>query len=382
MSGTGYAGILFGPGDPSGTSCTVVPRGGGLEILVDGRSRASLDYRSLEVSVTGLDDKYLCFAGPAGAEQRRVLVSDMAIAAHLFALGAPRSVVDQLGRAARTSTRRKAGRWTWLVVVAAVLIGLGLAAWAGFAWALDEIIEEIPPEWEAELGRAVATDLLAEHRVCADPALSGAVQEIGRRLVVGVGVTPYQWRIFVLDSDEVNAFALPGGYVFVNRALIEKAADGDEVAGVVAHEIAHVIDRHGLKNMVRQIGLMLIVYAVAGDSGAVEQFLAANAADMASMSFSRDQERAADERGARIMYAAGLDPAGLVRFMRQLSTEEGAIRESLAILSSHPASAERAEELSELMAGWGPARITPLAADWNAVKGLCSPVALTDPDQP
>ncbi|MBW2278436.1 MAG: M48 family metallopeptidase, partial [Deltaproteobacteria bacterium] len=194
--------------------------------------------------------------------------------------------------------------------------------------------------------------------------------------------TPYQWRIQVLDSDEVNAFALPGGYVFINRGLIEKAADGHGVGGVVAHEVTHVVERHGLKNLVREIGLMLILYAAVGDSGAIEQFLVANAAGMASMSFSRDQEREADEGGIRIMFLAGLDPTGLVRFMQALATEESAIQESLTILSSHPASADRAAELSELIAELGPPQVTPLESDWPAIRGRCSPIAINDPDQP
>lgn len=382
MRDDGYAGILFEPDRGGGTSCRVFPRGGGLEAHVDGQVRAVIEYASAVVSVTGVDDKYLSFAGPAGAGQVRVLVPEREIAAHIEALGAPRSMVDQLQRAARTRTKRKAGRWTALVAVAAVLVALVLAAWAGFAWALEKIVDEIPPEWEVELGRAVAGDLLSQQRVCSDPALNGAVQELGRRLVVGVGLSAYQWRIRVLDSDEVNAFALPGGYVFVNRGLIERAADGHEVGGVLAHEITHVIERHGLQNLVREMGLMLILYALAGDSGAIEQFLAANAANMASMSFSREQERVADEGGARIMYSTGLDPTGLVRFMQQLATEEGALEESLVMLSSHPASSDRAEELSELMAQWGQPQITPLESDWNAIKGLCSPIAVSDPDQP
>lgn len=382
MSDLGYTGILFGPDDPTGASCTVTPGGEGLEILVGGEARARLGYATVEISITGLDDKYLCFAEPEGEGQRRLLVADRDIATRIEMLGAPRAVVDQLARAARTRTRRKAGRWTVLVVCAAVLLALALAMWAGFTWALDKVVEEIPPEWEVELGRSVAADLLREHQVCSDPALNGAVQELGRRLVVGVGVSPYQWRIRVLDSDEVNAFALPGGYVFVNRGLIEKAASGSEVGGVVAHEVTHVIERHGLKNLVREIGLMLILYAVVGDSGAVEQFLAANAAGMASMSFSRDQEREADRGGTRIMYSAGLDPAGLIRFMQTLATEESAIRQSLTILSTHPASTERAEELGELIAEWGSPPITPLESDWSAIKGRCAPVAVADPDRP
>jgi Zn-dependent protease with chaperone function len=360
----------------------VLPRGDRLEALVDGDLIAAIPYSTVEISVGGVDDKYLVFVGVHDGQQVRLLVADRELAAHVEAIGAPRAVVDQLREATRTRTRRKAGRWTALVVVAGLLVALALLLWAAFGWAVDKLVDEIPPEWEVELGRSVAADLLAEHRACGDPAVNQAVQEIGRRLVVGVGASRYQWRIRVLDNEDVNAFALPGGYVFVNRGLIDAADDGSQVAGVLAHELRHVIARHGIHNLVREVGLMLILYAVVGDSGAVEQFLAANAANMASMSFSRDQEREADEGGMRIVYAAGLDPTGLVRFMQQLATEESAIQESLTILSSHPASAERAAELTELMAELGQPQVTPLVSDWSAIKGRCSPISITDPDQP
>jgi predicted Zn-dependent protease len=222
--------------------------------------------------------------------------------------------------------------------------------------------------------------MLAQDQACSDPRMNAAVQEIGRRLVMGLGATPYAWKVRVLDSGDVNAFALPGGYIFVNRGLVERAADGHEVAGVLAHEMQHVVRRHGIDNLAREIGLRIIVYAVAGDAAAVERLAAENAAGLASMSFSRDQEREADRLGLELVRRAGLDPTGLERIMGTLAAEDGALPAALSFVSTHPASAERAESLAEQRAVWGPSAIAPLAADWGAAKASCAPTPVADPD--
>lgn len=381
MNEDGYRAIWHGPGGGAGVSCRAIPRGGGIEVRCEGAARALVPYAGLGVSVAGVDDRYLCFEGKADGDVHRLLVPDRAILPHLEAIGAPRAVVDQLAAATRTRSRRKAGRLGVLAVLAAVLAGLALAVWAGFAWAVDRAVERIPRSWEVELGRTTAEDVLAQHDVCADRALDAAVREIGRRLVAAMGATPYSWRIRVLDSSEVNAFALPGGYLFVHRGLIEEAADWHEVAGVLAHECAHVLERHGVRNLAREIGLMIIVYAAVGDAGAVERFLVGNAAGLASMSFSRDQEREADRRGLELVYAAGFDPTGLPRFLRKLSASAGMAGALPAMLSTHPDSSERAAELDARIRAWGLPAVTPLSTPLERVAGRCEPRSISDPDR-
>lgn len=381
MNEDGYGGLLFGAGDPAGASCRVFPRGDALEARAEGRTPTNLPYAGMRVSVTGMDDRYLCFVATVAGAELKLLVPDKQIAAHIAAIGAPRAVIDQLAGAARLRTRRKAGRWSVLAVLGGIAVALVVGAWLLFEWAVDRAVALIPPAWEVELGRATAADILAQHDACTDPQLGGAVQELGQRLVGGLGASPYHWRVRVLDSEDVNAFALPGGYLFVNRGLIDKSADGHQVAGVLAHEMQHVVLRHGIRNLVREVGLMLIVYAVVGDAGAVEQLLVGSAADLASMSFSRDQERAADQQGLALVYGAAMDPTGLPRFLRVVEAEEGAVPGALSFLSTHPASDARAAELHEIIAAWGQRPVTPLARDWAAIRGRCAPLRIDDPDQ-
>ncbi len=383
MKNEGYIGILFGPQSNSGLTCSVFVRGDSIEALVGSEVKAIISYSGIKISVVGMDDKYICMEGDGiDGERVRLLISDREIASHMVAVGAPRTVTDQLEKAASTRARRKVGRLSLMAVLAGILAAIILLLWLGFGWAVGSIVEEIPPQWEVEIGRSAAMDILKQHAICSDPAMNKAVQELGSRLVMGLGMTPYRWQIRIIDDEEVNAFALPGGYVFINRGLLERSEDGHQVAGVLAHEFQHVLHRHGIKNMVRQIGLMIIVYAVVGNTGEIESFLVGNAANLASMSFSRDQETEADLHGMELIYKAGLEPSGLMRFMEILSKEEGFAGSIPTILSTHPASDDRAAELEALVRSWGQPVVRPLAADWSAVKGECAPVHIQDPDQP
>lgn len=380
MRNDGYPAVLHSPGGAGGVTCSAHPRGDSIEARAQGEVVLSLPYGAMGITVTGMEDRYLCFEVPVDDGPARLLVPDREIIGHLEAIGAPRRVMDQLNAAVKKRARGAWGRLAVLAILAGLLLGAVLLVWAALGWAVDAVVEEIPPSWEVEIGRTSASRVLAQNRVCADPELDAAIGEIGRRLVMGMGATPYQWRIRVLDSDDVNAFALPGGYLFVNRGLIERAGSPHEVGGVVAHEIQHVIHRHGMKNVVRQIGLALIVYAVVGDGDRIQRFLVGNAASLASMSFSREQETEADMSGMELVYRAGLEPTGLMTFLRKLAREEGILGE-VTLLSTHPASSERAEDLARLIEARGAAHVEPFAGDWERTKTLCSPVEMTDPDQ-
>jgi Zn-dependent protease with chaperone function len=325
ISERSYQAVLFGPEWPSGIACRVNATRDQLEASSAQGPLIALSYADAAISLTGAEDRYVCFSGPRKGGDVRILVSDRAILGELESIGMTRDVLARLRAAGALAGRRRRRRIAALAAVAAVLGLALLAVWLMFRWALATAVSAIPVSWEQEVGRATASGILAENRVCSDPRMNAAVQEIGRRLVVGVGAAPYGWKLRVLDAADANAFALPGGYIFVNRGLVERASDGHEVAGVLAHEMQHVLRRHGIENLAREIGVRLIVYSAVGDASAVERLAAANAADLASMSFSRDQEREADALGLRLVRGAGLDPTGLERLMSALAADEGAL---------------------------------------------------------
>jgi hypothetical protein len=334
----------------------------------------------MTVGLGGVDDRYLVFESSLDDRPVKLMIPDKTIGGHLAAIGAPRSIIDAVAGAIQKKSRRAMGRTGILVVLGIGIVVIGAVIWLGFGWAVGRAVSLVPTAWESSLGRAAASGVLESTKVCGDPALTRAMGELGTRLVGGLGATPFKFTVRVLDSDEVNAFALPGGYLFVNRGLIEQADDSFEVAGVLAHEIEHAVLRHGMHNILREAGVMLLLSAVVGDVGAIEQFLLYNAASLTRMSFSREQESAADAAGLDLMYRAGLDPTGLSRFLAKLASKEGTMGGALSLLSTHPASAERVGELNAAIAARPAPVVTPLRFDLTAFKGQCNPVALSDPD--
>ena len=181
------------------------------------------------------------------------------------------------------------------------------------------------------------------------------------------------FRIRAVDSEEVNAFALPGGQMVVMGGLLEAAEGPEEVAGVLAHEMAHVTERHGLKGAAHGAGRWLALSLLIGDDSAWVA-LAGQAADVASGSaYSREQEAAADAEGARLMAAAGLDPTALARFFERLKQEPGSELTGMASwISSHPEHDERIAHVRELAATLPTAPHRPLNVDWAAVRAAAA----------
>jgi hypothetical protein len=382
MSVVEFLGICFGLEQGPGLACRVVPTGTGLNVSIKGQSPVSVGYTDLKVSLSGVDDRYLCFEARYKDRDLKILVPDRGILIRIQDLGAPGQFLAELDHIAAKCGRRVAMKWAFPALLAVAAALAVAAVWFGLGSAVSLAVRAIPVEWEQDLGGASASQILADEQVCSDPELKKAADEIGMRLVSGLGASPYTFRFRILNSDDVNAFALPGGYVFINRGLIEQADDGAEVAGVLAHEIQHVLHRHGLGNLARQAGIALVLGAVAGDAGGLEQFLMYNAASLASMSFSRDQETEADLGGLDLMRRAGLDQTGLPRFLAKLAKEEGSLPSALALISSHPASKDRVKELNAMIASGPKSEIIPLKSDLTRVRGLCSPILITDPDAP
>jgi predicted Zn-dependent protease len=141
----------------------------------------------------------------------------------------------------------------------------------------------------------------------------------------------------------VNAFALPGGKVIVMRGLLEEATP-DELAGVLAHEVSHVIQKHGMRQLAQLVGPMLIVEYLFNQSGAVSAMVAMSAM-FSTLQYSRDNETEADDKAWDIMMKANIDPRSLTEFFRKLRKIEGKNSGGPDIFSTHPATSERIKKL-------------------------------------
>ena len=228
---------------------------------------------------------------------------------------------------------------------ALLLAALGLASCAGLS-----------PREEVRVGAQLHAQLWHESALLTDPVVSRYVDEIGRSVLRAAPDETFHYRFFVVIDDDINAFAAPGGYVYVNTGTLLRARDVAEIAGVLAHEIGHVEERHISENvgrqraagLARQVGVVAASVA-AGPAAASAANLLGGAAGLAALnSFGREAEREADEFAVEILPRAGYDPEGLVTFFEMLESEGGA--SPPAFLSSHPATAQRIAETERLLA--------------------------------
>lgn len=198
-------------------------------------------------------------------------------------------------------------------------------------------------EREQQLGRQFARELEESSRVITDPAITEYVNRLGQQLVRHSDAK-VPFTIKVLDNDEVNAFALPGGYFYVNTGLILAAENEAELAGVMAHEIAHVAARHATKNATKsQIWnlVSLPMVFVGGPAGMILRQVAGLAVPMTFLKFSRDAEREADLLGIEYEYSAGYDPAALVDFFEKLEANAKKQNVIAKAFATHPMNKDR-----------------------------------------
>jgi len=197
---------------------------------------------------------------------------------------------------------------------------------------------------EIALGHQLSMEVERSAKLVTDPIVTEYINRIGQNLVRNSDAR-VPFTIKVLDTDEVNAFALPGGFFYVNSGLILAADDEAELAGVMAHEIAHVAARHATKNMTRaQIWNMASVplIFIGGPVAFAISEVASIAIPMTYLKFSRDAEREADLLGLEYDYAAGYDPHAFVEFFEKLNVDGKKKHSALAkAFATHPMSADR-----------------------------------------
>jgi predicted Zn-dependent protease len=212
---------------------------------------------------------------------------------------------------------------------------------------------------EKKLGRDVAAKFLAAIPQSEDPAAREFIRRIGRRLIDASGTQLFDFTFYLVKDPSINAFAVPGGYVFVNTGLIVSAASEEEVAGVIAHEIGHVTARHIAQQVARSTAMSLV--SLAATLGAIflakdpKTAAAVSSAGMAAsateqLRYSREMEEQADRLGFQTMLRGGYDPRGMVGFMRKILAEDVFSDLIPNYLTTHPGPEQRVIYLDGLVA--------------------------------
>ena len=210
------------------------------------------------------------------------------------------------------------------------------------------------------MGVQAFAEIKKQEKISTDPAVNARIQRIGKRIAASVGrdLPNAQWEFVVFDSEQLNAFALPGGKVGFYTGLIKLAESDDEIAVVMGHEIAHVTSRHGAERQSQAmlIGLGGVALGVGTRNDENQQYymLAYGlGSTLGTLAYSRDHETEADVVGLRFAARAGYDPRAAVSFWKKMAAKETGGRPP-KLLSTHPPSAERIENLQRLAPGLVP----------------------------
>jgi predicted Zn-dependent protease len=239
--------------------------------------------------------------------------------------------------------------------VVAVIVGLGVGAtWGGGALA-SALVPYVSTEVDRAIGEAATKQLSVTGGECPNPEARKYVEALAEPLLAAAGDVPFQFEFRVADDPQVNAFALPGGFVTVNRGLLEAAKTGEEVAGVLAHEIQHALQRHGTRRVLRQLGGRSLLWILTG--GTDVHYFAQSVGYLSELDYDRDQESEADAKGLDLLVEAKIDPTGLATFFERLRDEGGPTPPEL--LSTHPDPGNRAEAVRAAARYLGSARELP-----------------------
>jgi predicted Zn-dependent protease len=210
-------------------------------------------------------------------------------------------------------------------------------------------------EEERAVGLTVAEQAVREMPMLQDEPVARFVRELGAYIVQRADTTGREYEFRVIDSDVANAFAIPGGFIFVNRGILERAGSASELAGVLAHEIGHVVERHGLEQMAKANNtntIVSLVYVLLGRApGGAEQVALQVAGSAWMAKHSREAEQEADRVAVVYLARAGVDPRGMPRFFERLVEEErSSPSELLAWFSTHPVTEDRIAETDAMIA--------------------------------
>ena len=239
----------------------------------------------------------------------------------------------------------------------------------GRRWTPLSSLEKISEHQEREVGMEFDRELGRHVRVIHDPVVTGFINDLGQAIVRQLGEQPYIYRFRIIDDPSLNAFAVPGGYVYFHSGTVLAAGSLDELAGVMGHEIAHVKARHyarmkqkaQIPDLVTNLG-SLAVAAATEEPGIATTGQALNVA--LKLQWSREFEAESDELGSIFVARAGFDPAGSVRFFERILEERDRSPVNLPpYLFSHPEVEERMQAVRETAAGLHPAGAVPDALE-------------------
>ncbi len=259
--------------------------------------------------------------------------------------------------------RKRVMGWSSIAAVLIIMIAVPLALILRMDVATGFIAKKLPPEWEQQLGETTMAQYRLGKNMMDEEQAKPLLDPLVMPLVNALHNSAYTYKFHIVNDGSLNAFALPGGEVVIHSALILRAESAEELLGVLAHEITHVEEQHGIRNVIGTTGIYMVAGALFGDVSGLLAVVSSAAPLLLNQSYSRRFETEADVKGFALLQKAKINPSGLASFFEKMIEEEKKqlakiedeknrelVKDALAFLSTHPASEDRIERLNELAA--------------------------------
>jgi predicted Zn-dependent protease len=235
----------------------------------------------------------------------------------------------------------------------------------------------VSQQQEVEMGQQESAQIQQQLPLVQDPVINQYVNALGNQIASHTSRSDLQWQFYVVNTDVVNAFALPGGIIYVNRGVLERADKMDELAGVLGHEIEHVVERHSVKQMEQMQGANVGVALACALTNICNNEAAAAAINIGGTAvfakFSRQDEVQADEGGFRNVMNAGISPEGMLTFFQKLLAEEQQSGSNSAVsswFSDHPGTQDRIADIQRMLAQVPASTLRNLTTDTPAFETM------------
>jgi predicted Zn-dependent protease len=278
---------------------------------------------------------------------------------------------DRPGRFHNPAQRGRRRRLTILAAGGIVILTALIYLW-GIPLLAATVAAQVPASWEDQLGRSTVKYLAPPERRCEDPKLVAAIDTMVGRLMATRPASPYTFRVYVVDLPVFNAFAAPGGSIVVFRGLLERTDTPEELAGVLAHELQHILHRHTTRAIIQHTSSGLLMAALTGDVTGPLVYGLETARVLGQLHYSRGAEEEADSEGLKMLLAARVDPGGMIAFFNVLEKRSGTGPDALKYLSTHPSSGDRVATLTAFAAQHPiqPIKLLP-EEDWGELRNTC-----------
>lgn len=323
----------------------------------------------------GASDRLLFISHPSQPDWN-LYTADLSILKHPALHNDP-LVQQQVKKA--SSTKRLA--WGIFGSVGMLLIAIPLCIVLFMDSITGPLAHHVPAEWEEKLGETAFGQYQMGQEFLPQEEADALLNPLVQPLLDHLDSDRYEYRFHISQDDQVNAFALPGGYIVINSGLILKADSADEMLGVVAHEISHVTQQHSVRNIMGTAGIYLTVNAALGDMTGLLALLVDAAPFLINQSYSRGFESEADAEGLALLHRAAINPEGLVTFFEKLRRQEQeqleemagednseTVESTLQFLSTHPATEDRISDLRERIDALPHQRNRDLQVEFNALQ--------------